>query len=113
MREKGKSSMGSRIGGMAFSVPCVHEFLKDKGFVYTVRGYCMRDMKVNVKGIGVCDRKRCVKRNGSDLVERKEDLKKLVKYSGFTSLDDWWDAINGFCGGRHKWCYFVRVKNVE
>ena len=108
----GKRVKVSRIGNMAFSVPCVHRFLKEKGYVYTVRGYRMRDMKVNVKDIGVCVRKRCVKRNGNDLVMNKEDLKKLVEYSGFDSLDAWWDKINMFCGNKNKWCYFVKVKNV-
>ena len=106
------NDMGSRIGNMAFDVKCVHEFLKNEGFVYTVRGYRMRNMKVNAKGIGVCVRKRCVKKNGSDLVMKKEDLKKLVYASGFDSLDAWWDKINMFCGTRDKWCYFVKVKNA-
>ena len=95
---------------MRFDVKCVRDFLVERGFVYTVRGYRMRSAMVTVNGVGKCRRIRG-KRSSSDddRIRCKEDLVKWVGGSGFDSVDDWWDKIIEFCGDRDKWIYLVKI----
>ena len=44
-------------------------------------------------------------------VKRKEELERFVKLSGFDDVEEWWNKINEFCGGKRKWVYVV--KRVE
>ena len=88
---------------MAFSVRCVREQLVREGRVHTVRGYDMRDGWVWVEAV---EGGRC-KRYKLNEVFGKEDLRLYVKSSGFDSVEAWWKAIEGFCGGRRKWLYVV------
>jgi hypothetical protein len=91
---------------MEFSVPCVRQCLLRQGRVFTVRSYCLEGRfyrLVSVDGVGLCWRElvgeaRC-----------KDDLLPFVELSGFTSVDDWWQKIVGFCGDRPKWLYKVFV----
>jgi len=79
---------------MQFVVECVHKCLFDNAKVYTVRGYDMKDTYVEVKGIGKCERIQGFQ------VFCKEDLEskpKYLKFSGFESVDEWWNAIMRFC----------------
>ena len=99
-----------RIGNMAFGVSCVKNFLIKNGFVYTVRGYRMRNMLVYVDGVGVCKRVLGRRSNeNDDRIRSKEELSKWVEGSGFGNVEDWWDKIYGFCKDKDKWIYLVKI----
>ena len=107
---KNGNENGVSVGSMRFDVVCVKDFLVKNGFVYTVRGYKMRNMLVNVDGVGICKRARGISRNGNDdRIKSKEELRDWVKGSGFSSVDSWWNAIYKFCKDRDKWVYLVKV----
>lgn len=89
---------------MQFKVRCVREHLQRVGHVYTVRGYGCADKWVRavwVDEVGMCFRKYMVE------VKAKSDLEFLVEDSGFSSVDDWWKAIEYWLKGRRKFLYFV------
>ena len=97
---------------MKFDVKCVKEYLKENGFVFTVRGFDMKDNFVNVEGIGKCWRKKIKE------IESKFGLWDYHRFSGFKcfSLDggyieyvvnEWWETIEKFCKGKPKWLYLV------
>jgi len=90
---------------MEFKVRCVRECLLREGRVFTVRGYNMCSEYVEVDGVGACFRKNVVE------VRTKEDLLKFLRWSGFTTVDEWWKAIEFFCAGRRKWLYHVFIRN--
>ena len=90
---------------MQFSVRCVRECLLRHGFVYTVRGYDMSNEYVWVDDVGRCFRRQVAE------VNCKDDLLRFVKHSGFANVDDLWRAIEAFCAGRRKWCYYVFIRN--
>lgn len=90
---------------MAFSVRRVRACLLRHGRVYTVRGYDMSAAYVWVDGIGRCFRRQVA------VVSSKQDLQPFVRYSGFDSVDQWWDVIHSFCADRPKWVYYVFIRN--
>lgn len=90
---------------MEFKVKCVRECLLANGRVYTVRGYDMWNEYVWVDNVGRCFRHQVAE------VKSKDDLVKFVKYSGFSSADDWWKAIQFFCAGKRMWAYYVFIRN--
>lgn len=98
---------------MRFDIPCVKNFLKENGFVFTVRSYNSKDSFVPVEGIGKCWRKK---------IHRIDNELNLVPYlylSGFTEgacfhpksdidyLNKWWQTIEKFCKGKPKYLYLV------
>jgi hypothetical protein len=91
---------------MRFDVKCVKECLKVKGKVFSVRSYCLENCEVFVEGVGICRRIRGFE------VKRKEELERFVKLSGFESVDEWWNKICEFCGGKRKWVYVVKRVNM-
>ena len=92
------------MGKMSFYVDCVRNCLIDNGVVFSVRGYNLENADVQVDGVGTCRRMRGFE------VKSKNDLVKYVKRSGFNSVDAWWGAIEGFCAGKRKWMYMVKIK---
>lgn len=94
---------------MKFNVKCVWNFLKENGFVFTVRSYNSKDQFVPVEGIGKCWRKK--------LFEVKSNLYILgfvhlsgflnMKENDFTAVDKWWQTIEKFCKGKSKYLYLV------
>jgi hypothetical protein len=87
---------------MRFDVRCVKECLRVKGKVFSVRSYCLENTEVFVEGVGICRRIRGFE------VKGKEELERFVKLSGFESVDDWWNKVDEFCGGKRKWVYVVK-----
>lgn len=90
------------MGNMRFDVKVVKDCLRNKGVVFSVRSYCLENCEVMVDGVGICRRIKGFE------VECKDDIKRYVKLSGFTSVDEWWDKIEGFTKGRRKWMYMVK-----
>lgn len=91
---------------MEFAVGCVRECLCREGRVFTVRSYCLEGRFyriVQVDGVGLCWRELVGE------VTCKEDLLKFVELSGFSTVDEWWNKIVSFCGGKQKWLYKVSV----
>uniref|UniRef100_A0A6M3LT49 Uncharacterized protein n=1 Tax=viral metagenome TaxID=1070528 RepID=A0A6M3LT49_9ZZZZ len=86
---------------MQFTIKCVKAFLARQGFVYTVRGYKMRDNEIFVKGLGR------YKRTFVKEVTAKTDLDKFITCSGFNNTENWWSTILMFCGNHQKWLYLV------
>jgi len=89
---------------MRFDVRCVKDCLNNKGVVFTVRkwrAYSENEV-VWVDGVGRCLKQRMRK------IEGKDDLKNIVKLSGFESVEDWWKAIERF-GATNGWLYMVKV----
>jgi hypothetical protein len=90
---------------MRFDVKVVKEFLVKNGFVLTVRGYDYGiKSKSFVEGVGEVQRLRL------RVVNRKEDIMGFEKYSGFNSVDEWWNKIASFgaCNG-----FLYRVSKKE
>jgi len=90
---------------MEFRVRCVRGCLLRHGRVYTARGYDMAAAYVWVDGVGRCFRRQVAE------VSCKEDLQAFVRWSGFSSVDEWWRVIQGFCAGRRVWLYYVFIRN--
>jgi len=91
---------------MRFDVQCVRECLVRERRVFTVRSYLLEGWHfrlVQVPGVGKCWRELVGE------IRSKDDLAEYLPFSGFTSVDDWWRKIVGFCGGRRKWLYKVTV----
>jgi hypothetical protein len=100
---------------MQFKIPCVFNFLKKNGFVFSVRGYDMKDRCINVEKIGKCWRKKI------DRIYKKQDLINFVVFSGFSKmeeiflwkediskeLNEWWQTIEKFCKRKQKFLYLV------
>lgn len=98
---------------MRFDIKEVKNFLKENGFVFTVRGFDMEDKFVEVEGIGKCWRKKIYK------IDNQLNLFPYLYLSGFTGgiclhrspdicyLDEWWQTIEKFCKGKPKWLYLV------
>lgn len=89
---------------MSFNVQCVRQCLDEKGVVYTVRGYDMKDGLVLVDYIGICERKKLKE------VKEPKDLKEFVSLSGFKSIDDWWKAIKGLIWQNNRRMYLYEIK---
>ncbi|MBC8522197.1 MAG: hypothetical protein H8D26_09490 [Methanomicrobia archaeon] len=87
---------------MRFDLENVKKCLTEKGKVFTVRSYCLENYTVSIEGIGKCRRIRGFE------VKNKDQIKKFVKLSGFNNVNDWWKAIDAFCGDKRKWIYLVK-----
>lgn len=86
-------------------LPELRKFLKEKGIIYTVRGYDMSYKEVQVEGVGTCIRKP---------LGLAEDLSKYVELSGFKTVEEWRKKINMFIPrGKKAWLYEVRKKEVK
>ncbi len=99
---------------MRFDIKEVKNFLKENGFVFTVRGFDMKDNFIEVEGIGKCKRTR-IESNTSidDKPIRKADLYPYWKECGFKGdtefdvVNKWWQTIEKFCGEKPKYLYLV------
>jgi len=90
---------------MLFNVARVRQLLKEKGKVYTVRKFADYDLIVFVKDIGVCKTERVIR------VNRWDELKDFVAESGFETLGEWIEAIEGFgCKEGKSYLYEVCIK---
>ena len=87
-------------------MPGLKSYLKGMGIIYTVRKYQMSDAIVEVAGLGKC------RRIPMGIVDRKEGLEPYVKYSGFSSLEDWWNKIKFFIPGNDT-MYLYRVEVIK
>jgi len=74
---------------MAF-IPELQDYLRKRGFIFTVRKYKMTDAYVMVKGVGKCHRIPLGE------VKSRLDLVPFGWKSGFDTIDDWWDKIRQF-----------------
>ena len=93
---------------MEFKVRCVRECLLRLGHVYTVRAYDAAEGWVWVDGFG-----RCYRRQVTEL-QSVRDLEPFVTYSGFGSVQDWWQAILSFGNYRkRRWLYYVALRVGE
>lgn len=90
---------------MQFLVERVRECLLREGRVYTVRSYDMWNEYVWVDGVGRCFRRQVA------VITCQEDLARFVRWSGFASVAEWWQAIQRFCAGKPMWCYYVFIRN--
>jgi hypothetical protein len=88
---------------MRFDLDNVKDCLVEHGKVFTVRSYWLVNQDVHVEGVGMCRRIRGFE------VHSKEDLKRFVKFSGFESVNDWWEAIGSFIGRKRKFMYIVKL----
>ena len=93
----------SEMKEMKFDVSEVRRELVVKGRVVTVRRWKMKDGYVYVRGVGVCKRRLIGE------VGEKRDLERVVRFSGFSSVDEWWKWIVRFCGDERKYVYAVKV----
>ena len=87
-------------------LPQLRLFLLEKGAIYTVRKYKMKDELVEVIGVGVCHRIPL------GLVHQ-EELEPYVSNSGFKSLAAWWNMINILCHDNKLDRYLYRVEKIE
>ena len=86
-------------------MPKLRDFLRDNGFIYTVRGYDMDHKWVPVEGVGWCERFPLGQ------VRDFGDLEPFYGKSGFATLDDWVKMIRVFIKeGNPAWLYKVEVK---
>jgi len=79
---------------MWFNVPQARNFLLQNGFVYTLRPKPYRLRSKKKRGIDVLMFNRVEKRGEVyfefiKVVDDPEELKPLVKYSGFKTLEEW------------------------
>ena len=92
---------------MQFNITCVKEHLREKGFVFTVRGYDLKDGFVEVDGIGRCYRRK---------IGEIKDVWKLGNYSAFSGfyhnliedgINEWWWIIEKMCKDKPKFLYLI------
>ena len=85
---------------MEFNIKKVREYLSTNGTVYTVRSYDTKGKKAIFKN------KEFIKVKE---IKEKEELKEYVNFSGFTSVDKWWEEIKKFIWkeNQRKWLYKV------
>ena len=76
-------------------LPELVSFLKENGYIYTVRKYrySLEDHRIQVDGVGICERARI------DQASSRRDLEPYVYKSGFKTVDDWWKKIKEFNRG--------------
>jgi len=85
-------------------LPELKSYLKDNGFIYTVRKYKMSDAIVEVDGIGECHRIPIKE------VEERTELEPYWAGSGFISLDLWWNKIKYFIPNKNDPMYLYKVE---
>jgi len=89
-------------------LPELAEFLKEKSYIYTVRGYDMTYKEIKVITVGTCIREPL------GLVTISESLNPYVSFSGFQTLKDWINKIKTFIKrGKPSWLYKVTVKESQ
>jgi hypothetical protein len=90
-------------------LPELKAFLKENGLIYTVRKYRMVDTYVEVEGVGQCHR-ILIKE-----ISSKEDLLPYVRFTGFSTVEDWWKKIREFIprAGDPKYLYRVSVNIMQ
>lgn len=91
---------------MQFNVKQVRDFLDNNGLVVTVRAYDMQDGLFNVEGVGTCRRRKIGR------IYKKEELEKVIEYSGFKDVDDCWIWIERFKCIK-KFVYLVKKKKSD
>ena len=92
---------------MQFNCLNVKAYLQRFGYVFTVRGYDMRDKNVMVDDVGECKREKI--KEIRDITE----LTDFVKGSGFLRLFTWWLQINTFTRDNKKFLYKVEKVGGE
>jgi ribosomal protein S26 len=92
---------------MQFKIPCVFDFLRKNGFVFSVRGYDMKDKFVEVEGIGKCWRKKIREVSEPKDLADEDVLDDYAEFSGFRFSLDWWSVIEKFCKRKSKFLYLV------
>ncbi|KXB07157.1 hypothetical protein AKJ54_00705 [candidate division MSBL1 archaeon SCGC-AAA382K21] len=99
---------------MRFDVKEAREFLKENGFVFTVRAHNYREVS-----------HKKVKEIGNVLVvmiteiEFDYELMDYARLSGFDDgerefyeiINEWWDTIEKYCKGKRKYLYLVMVED--
>lgn len=89
-------------------MPKLTEFLRDNGFIYTVRGYDMDHKWVLVEGVGWCERFPL------GLIRDWSILSLYYRDSGFESITDWTRTIRVFIkDGKPAWLYKVEMRERE
>lgn len=95
------------VNNMQF-IPKLKEFLKENGFIYTVRGYDMDHRWVSVEDVGWCERFPL------GLIKELGDIEPFADKSGFDTLDDWIKMIRVFIKeGKSAWLYKVVIRERE
>jgi len=94
------------MANMAFWLPQVRQCLLRHGRVFTVRSYLVEGRFgriVQAEGVGACWRELVCE------VRCKDDLLGYLEFSGFTTVEQWWDQVLRFCGSKPKWLYKVTI----
>lgn len=86
---------------MQFNCLNVKSYLQRFGFVFTVRGYDMKNKTVMVDDVGQCKRTKIME------VKNITDLDFFVSNSGFLRVFTWWLQINSFTADKRKFLYKV------
>ena len=86
---------------MQFNCLNVKSYLQRFGFVFTVRGYDMKNKTVMVDDVGECKRTKIKE------VKRITDLSDYISRSGFLSAFTWWLVIGRYTNGKKKFLYQV------
>ena len=94
------------IREMAFHFK-LRKFLKNNGFIYTVRKYRMLEANVWVEDVGLCHR------IPFGIITSISDLEPYVRDSGFERDEDWWKRIREFIPSSLDTMYLYRVEVNE
>lgn len=76
-------------------LPQLKDFLRTKGFIYTVRDYeALETIEVMVLNVGIC------RRVYMGVVDNYGDLQLCIEFSGFKTVEEWikklrWSNQNG------------------
>lgn len=84
-------------------LPELKEFLQERREIYTVRKYKMEERDVEVVGVGLC------RRIPLGIITSKEQLEKYYPYSGFPTLQAWWNKIQQFIPYADETMYLYHV----
>lgn len=86
---------------MQFNCLNVKAYLQRFGYVFTVRGYDMKDKTVIVDDVGECKREKIRE------IRNMTELRDFVSNSGFLSVLSWWLQIDRFTADKRKFLYKV------
>lgn len=89
------------ITKMRFDCLNVLSYLKNWDYVFTVRGYDMKDKTVIVDDVGECKRTKIKE------IHRMTELSEYVSESGFFRVFTWWLQIGMFTRDKKKFLYKV------
>lgn len=95
------------ITKMQFNCLNVKAFLQRFGYVFTVRGYDMKDKIVMVDDVGECKREKIKE------IKNITELNDFVNGSGFMHVVSWWLAIGRFARENKKFLYKVEKVDTE